>query len=246
MINTNIHDEQNVISIMPVGKVSEAEFDALANTINRYINERDQVPGLVIEARHLPHWDSFSAFLRHMKFIKNHHKVVKKVAIVGDGHTLQILPSLVDHFVSAKLRHYRAEQVADAIAWAAAADDHPGEFEILNDLPMNVVGVKAKGTITAQDYETTLNPLIRDKLETYDQLNLVFIADDDFESFSAGAAWDDAKLGMMHINEFGKIALVTNIGWIRRAAKLFGPLWPGQVHVFDNDDLDSAKQWVSA
>ena len=46
------------------------------------------------------------------------------------------------------------------------------------------------------------------------------------------------------IVEQGTDALVTDIDWIRKSAKLFGSLMPTEVMVFDVDDLDDAKKWI--
>lgn len=41
-----------------------------------------------------------------------------------------------------------------------------------------------------------------------------------------------------------KLALVTNVDWIRKSAKLFGSLMPTEVMVFDVEDLEDAKEWI--
>ena len=36
--------------------------------------------------------------------------------------------------------------------------------------------------------------------------------------------WDDMRFGFSHLTTFSKLALVTDIDWIRKSAKLFGGL----------------------
>ena len=107
-----------------------------------------------------------------------------------------------------------------------------------------MIYVEAKGTITAQDYEQNLIPVIEEKLKTHDHLNILFVAGDDFKTFTPGAIWDDAKFGLMHLTDFQRIAIVTDVDWLEAGAKFFGPLVPGRLHVFDLDELDEAKDWV--
>ncbi|MGO9138551.1 MAG: STAS/SEC14 domain-containing protein [Syntrophales bacterium] len=43
----------------------------------------------------------------------------------------------------------------------------------------------------------------------------------DFLGFTAGAMLDDAKLGIRHLTQFEKIAVVTDANWISRAVQFF-------------------------
>ena len=42
----------------------------------------------------------------------------------------------------------------------------------------------------------------------------------DFEGFSGGAAWEDAKLGFRSMHLFNGCAVVTDVGWIRESTRL--------------------------
>jgi hypothetical protein len=57
--------------------------------------------------------------------------------------------------------------------------------------------------------------------------------------------WDDAKLGMKHLTGWEKMALVSDVEWIRRAVKIFGLAIPGHIRVFHNSELAEAKRWVA-
>ena len=51
---------------------------------------------------------------------------------------------------------------------------------------------------------------------------------------------------MKHLTAFSRVAVVSDIGWIRHAVRAFAPLIPAEVHVFGDDELAEAKAWVSA
>ena len=40
---------------------------------------------------------------------------------------------------------------------------------------------------------------------------------------------------------FSKLAIVSDISWVRHSAKIFGPLVPAQLHVFALAELDEAR-----
>ena len=56
--------------------------------------------------------------------------------------------------------------------------------------------------------------------------------------------WDDTRLGLSHLTGFLKLAIVSNLAWVRQSAKFFGPLVPAQMHVFALDELEDAKAWI--
>jgi hypothetical protein len=57
--------------------------------------------------------------------------------------------------------------------------------------------------------------------------------------------WADTKLWAHHLKAWKKIAIVSDADWLENSVKAFGWLMPGEVKVFENDDLDDAKEWLS-
>jgi len=244
MITAAFTESKKALVVDLSGELTEQDFTGLARTIDDHINQADDIPNLVLHISKIPHWDSFNTLKTHFKLVKAHHQLISKVAVVSDTLTFAVIPYIMDHFLAAKVRHFPAGHLDDATLWAEAEDDHPGAFEILEDLPRDVVGIQARGVITAQDYEQVLVPLVEEKLKTHDHLKLLFVLDDSFEGYSEAAAWDDMRFGFGHFGDFSRIAIVTDIGWIRHGAKLFGPLVGAQVHIFDVGDLAVARSWI--
>ncbi len=72
-----------------------------------------------------------------------------------------------------------------------------------------------------------------------------YVLGDEFTGYSAGAMWDDAKVGMHHLFSWERIALVTDHDMYGRMTRGFGFLMPAQVKVFGTAELDAARAWVS-
>ena len=113
-------------------------------------------------------------------------------------------------------------------------------------LPDGAVGVTAQGTVTAHDYATVLVPALERALRTHPKIRFLYHLGADFGGFTAGALWDDAKVGIRHLTAFEKIAVVTDVAWLREAVRLFAFLMPCPVEVFGNDHLAEAKTWIRA
>lgn len=125
-------------------------------------------------------------------------------------------------------------------------EDHPGSFMVIDGLPSDVVGIDARGLISSSDYGETLEPLVEAKLKLYDKLKMLIGAGPYFDGYSAGAVWDDARFGFSHLTTFSKLALMTDLEWLRHAAKLFGGLMPADVMVFSMKEIDDAKEWIKS
>ena len=118
-------------------------------------------------------------------------------------------------------------------------------MELIPDLPDHVVGVKATGHITAEDYEQVLIPAVEEKLKTNKKINFIYHVDENFERFAPGAMWSDAKTGFAHLADWNRVAAVTDVEWLRKMIAAFGFFWSGHIRVFRNTEYDQALEWVS-
>lgn len=118
-------------------------------------------------------------------------------------------------------------------------------IERIPDLPENILGFTAKGKVTAQDYERTLIPAVEKYFSQHDKIRFLYHLGEELSGFEAAAMWDDMKLGLQHFAGWERIAIVSDIEWIRSAIKLFGIVMPGDVRVFHNREFAEAKRWIS-
>ena len=114
------------------------------------------------------------------------------------------------------------------------------------DLPDNVVGFVAKGELTSGDYEKVLIPAVDHALEVHDKIRLLYVLGGEFDGLTAGAMWDDTRVGFSHITKWEKIAVVTDKDWVRHSVEIFGYLMPGEVKGFTPAEESAARTWVTA
>jgi hypothetical protein len=89
----------------------------LASVVDPYIREHGTLRGIMVDAQSFPGWDSFAALISHLRFVRDHHRLVGKVAAVSDSPILSAAPQLAKHFVKADVRHFSAGERATALAW---------------------------------------------------------------------------------------------------------------------------------
>ncbi|HSD10470.1 MAG TPA: STAS/SEC14 domain-containing protein [Candidatus Binatia bacterium] len=116
--------------------------------------------------------------------------------------------------------------------------------EIIPDVPDNVIAIRARGTVTASDYESVIIPAIESKLARHDKLRILYHLGSDFSGFEARAVWHDAKVGLEHFGAWERLAVVSDVEWVRGVTRLFGVAIPGRVRVYRNAELDSALAWA--
>jgi len=118
-------------------------------------------------------------------------------------------------------------------------------IELMPNLPGHIVGISASGQINAADYETILIPAINAALKKHDRIRILYQLGPQFTGFTPGAMWDDLKIGVAHIREWEKIAVVTDHNWITSATQFFAFAVPCPVKIFSNNELREAEAWIA-
>lgn len=117
-------------------------------------------------------------------------------------------------------------------------------IEAISGLPDNVVGIRASGYVSASDYETIVIPAVESRLRQFEKLRLLYQLGPEFKGFTAGAMWDDLKLGVAHWNAWEKIALVTDVDWVANLGRLFSFAMPCPTKVFADRAFEQATDWL--
>lgn len=117
MLNSELHLQEGILVVSPDGPLEVKDFDSLRAEVDPYIEDQGGLNGLMIYAESFPGWENFAALLSHLKFVKNHHKQIKRVAAVSDAGLLSILPSIANHFVNAEVRHFDCNDRDAALDW---------------------------------------------------------------------------------------------------------------------------------
>ncbi len=117
-------------------------------------------------------------------------------------------------------------------------------IELLKDFPDNVAAFACRGHVTKNDYETVLIPDVNDRLSRHKKVRVYYEIPPDFSGFDPGAVWDDAKFGFSHYQSWERLAVVTDIDWIKQSIKFFGFLMPAQIRAFPTADAGDAAKWI--
>src|SRR3954454_3413140 len=107
-------------------------------------------------------------------------------------------------------------------------------------MPEGTLGFRASGRIEPSDYEDVLSPALHAAVDSGGGLRALYLIEDLVE-IEPSALWSDAKLGaglIRHPRVWKRSAIVTDIGWMAHATRLFEWMIPGETRVFAVSQLE--------
>jgi hypothetical protein len=118
-------------------------------------------------------------------------------------------------------------------------------IEILDTEP-EVIALKLDGRLGREELDE-VTTLVERSLEAHERTHIYVEIHDDF-SFDVGAVASYAPRGaamLTKLHRFGRIAVVTDVGWIRWAARIESAILPGMSYeIFDVAAHSEALAWV--
>ena len=110
-------DVNGIVHLHPQGALEKEDFASLAQTVDPYIEKHGDLAGIILDVAKFPGWDSLGAMAAHIRFVRDHHKRVKKIAVVTDAKLGDMAERFASHFVAATIKHFPAGQTHAAEQW---------------------------------------------------------------------------------------------------------------------------------
>ena len=63
---------------------------------------------------------------------------------------------------------------------------------------------------------------------------------------SPGAMWEDTKVDLETLTHWERVAMVTDIDWLGKVAKVIAFLMPFPVQLFPLADAEQAREWIAS
>ena len=120
MLDIKIDKINHVAVLEPDGPLSESDFKTASAKIDALIEESGNLKGIVVHAKSFPGWDSIAALIAHLRFVKDHHKKLSRVALATESVAAHIAEVFAGHFVMAEIRIFSYADIAKATQWVIA------------------------------------------------------------------------------------------------------------------------------
>ena len=119
MLEFELNEDSGVLTLKPHGPLRAADFAAVTEATDAYIGNTGKLNGVMIYAKSFPGWEDFGGLMSHLKFVRDHHRHIKKLATVSNSKVLTIMPKIAAHFISAEARHFDSADLYAAETWLA-------------------------------------------------------------------------------------------------------------------------------
>ena len=120
-VEQRIVPDRGVLVLEVTQALRSADFDAITLTADSWIEAHGGLNGLVVHARAFPGWENLGALGRHVRFVRDHHKRIARIALAADSKLASVAPRIAEHFVKAEIRVFSYDELDAAIAWAGGA-----------------------------------------------------------------------------------------------------------------------------
>ena len=107
------------------------------------------------------------------------------------------------------------------------------------------VGFSCHGQVTRRDYDTVLIPAVEQALAAHDKVRVYYETAPDFTGYDPGAMWADASVGVSHLPHWERVAVVSDVEWLRLAVGGFAFLMPALVRLFPGAEAAQARAWIA-
>lgn len=119
MITAKLDRTKGILHVRPSGPLEEADFTMLAELADPYIAQKGALAGLMVEIEKFPGWKSLAAMLKHFRFVRSHHRKIRRVALVTDARVGKIAEKVGRHFIAAQIKRFPTGHGGEARKWLA-------------------------------------------------------------------------------------------------------------------------------
>ncbi|MCX5893840.1 MAG: STAS/SEC14 domain-containing protein [Deltaproteobacteria bacterium] len=116
-------------------------------------------------------------------------------------------------------------------------------LELLSENEGNILGLRAQGTITMEDFRQTLAPRLAAMIDDWGKARMLLYLEAGFQGFDLEAFKGEA-FGAKHRDNLEKVAVVGGSFMINLQIRLGASLLGGEVQTFASEELEEAWDWV--
>ena len=116
-IKITLDNDAKIVVLEPTESLSKDDFLYANSLINPFIEKNGKLNAIIIYTKYFPGWNSFSAFLTHIEFVKEQHKNITKLAFVTDSFVAEMGEKVASHFVSAEIKNFDYDALEEAKEW---------------------------------------------------------------------------------------------------------------------------------
>ena len=115
----------------------------------------------------------------------------------------------------------------------------------MTDMPVGTIGFEAVGDVEDDDWEDTVEPVLRQEIAEGRKLRLLYALGTATREVEGDAVKADTGFRARHATSYERVAVVSDEEWLRPAIKALSLLLPGEAKAFPVRRLTEAKSWLA-
>ena len=122
-------------------------------------------------------------------------------------------------------------------------------IESIHHLPPGIDGLRFDRTISREDIDLVVLPLLEEGHESGRKLRLLAEVSSTFECVEPGAIWEELRVGLKYIRAAERCAVVSDLGYVRASThikSLFSGLIHCEIELFHLADREKAIAWLAS
>lgn len=121
MLDYDLDKTSGILTLEPNGPLTVEDFNAITADVDGYLSDHSNLTGILLTVAHVPGWESFSAVVQHMRFVRDHQQRISRVAVLTDNPVLKIPPQIAALFAHPEFRVFGSGDRDNAMNWLKAA-----------------------------------------------------------------------------------------------------------------------------
>ena len=117
MLKHEFDVNSGILYLYPREALEKKDFEQLCSEIDPYIKQNGKINGLLIKPARFPFWKNLQALVTHIKFVGEHFRDVKKIAIVYDNKIASLLPKIAKYIYGPPVKHFSGDEQKSARNW---------------------------------------------------------------------------------------------------------------------------------
>ena len=106
----------NALKITAPKKLYADDFQQIAPKVDSFISQLGKIR-LLIDVSNFNGWSNAAALLSHIRFVKDHHQKVERIAVVGARNWQHWVIGVVRMILHPEVRAYDRSQQSEALRW---------------------------------------------------------------------------------------------------------------------------------
>jgi len=115
-IHLEFDDDAHQATIRMLGKLEPQAYEDVAVEIDGWMSQHDHIR-LLLDLREFDGWQGLGALTEHLALIRDHRRVMERVALVGDEAWQKMAVRVVSQFLRGEARYFGHDDIDAAEQW---------------------------------------------------------------------------------------------------------------------------------